>query len=109
MVEKKYNTNGYPSFFVGDLNARPYSPVIETYRQYWKDAYLKVDPDYITGPFATYCDFDVNLDLMTDKRRIDYILYRGATPLTYVCSDKKYDGYYPSDHLPIYSDMLLAQ
>ena len=107
-IEKKYNTKGYPAFLIGDMNARPSDQASETYRTYWSDTYRELTSDKISGPFATYNGFNLKLDLMTDSRRIDYIYYRGATPVSYVCNDKKYDGLYASDHLPIYSDMILA-
>lgn len=106
-MEKKYNPNGYPSFFVGDMNARPAQNSVATYLTYWKDVYLEVGKDNITGPFSTYNDFNTSLDLNKDPRRIDYIYYRNATPLNYVCNDAKYDGCYASDHLPVYSDMKI--
>ena len=57
--------------------------------------------------FSTYNDFDTSLDLNKDPRRIDYIYYRDATPLNYVCNDATYEGCYASDHLPVYSDMKI--
>ena len=30
-MEKKYNLNGYPSFFVGDMNAIPTQKAVKTY------------------------------------------------------------------------------
>ena len=106
-IEKKYNPNGYPSFFVGDMNARPASQTSEIYRKYWKDSYIELYPGRVSGPFTTFCGFNPDLDLETDPRRIDFIYYRGAEPFNYVCSDRMYDGYYPSDHLPVYVDMML--
>ena len=107
-MEKKYNPNGYPSFFVGDMNARPYQNSVKTYLTYWKDVYLEVSGENRKGPFSTYNGFDTSLDLNKDPRRIDYIFYRNATPLNYVCIDKKYGGCFASDHLPVYSDMRIS-
>ena len=107
-MEKKYNPNGYPSFFVGDINARPHHSANQTYLTYWKDVYLEVGSENITGPFSTYNGFNTSLDLNADPRRIDYIYYRNAVPLNYVCNDKTYGGCYASDHLPVYSDMLIS-
>ena len=102
-MEKKYNTKGYPSFFVGDMNADPAESATETYLKHWKDACL--DAPANTGPKATFNSFNLSQDLDDDSRRIDYIYYRNAVPLNYVCDDTKYDGYWPSDHFPVYSDM----
>ena len=105
-MEAKYNPKGYPSFFVGDMNAREGDPASVEYRKYWKDAYQEADDR--KGPFSKFNAFDLSLNLNNDKRRIDYVYYRNATPLNYVCNDKKYGGYYASDHLPVYSDMRIG-
>lgn len=108
-MEKKYNPNGYPSFFVGDMNARPDDPATTEYLKHWKDTRLEVSESAITGPKnCTFNGFDLTRNLYTDVRRIDYVYFRNAVPLNYVCNDKKYDGYYASDHLPVYSDMLVT-
>ena len=104
-VEKKYNPQGYPSFFVGDMNVQPTAPTTKEYLKYWKDSYRETPADMIEGPFSTFNGFVLDRDLNADPRRIDYVYYRNATPVRYVCNDKKYDGYYASDHLPVYVDM----
>lgn len=106
-IEKKYNPDGYPAFFVGDMNARPSSETSAIYRQYWSDAYLELYSNRVNGPFATFNGFSLDRDLMADPRRIDYVYFRGSEPFNYVCSDRKYDGYYASDHLPVYIDTSL--
>ena len=77
------------------------------YRKYWNDVYRSVAPDMIAGPFATYNAFDLDRDLNADTKRLDYIYYRNATPLNYVCNSTKYDSLYASDHLPVYADMVI--
>lgn len=108
-VEKAYNPNGYPAFFAGDLNARPSDPASVIYRTYWNDPYRELPGDKIIGPFATYNGFNLKLNLDVDGRRLDYVYYRNATPQNYVCNDKKYEGYYASDHLPVYSDFVITK
>ena len=98
-MEKQYNPNGYPSFFVGDMNAQPDDPASVTYRTYWNDAYYYAATK--TGPYCTFNGFKLDRDMYTYKKRLDYVYYRNATPLRYVCNDRKYGGYYASDHLPV--------
>ena len=106
-MEKKYNPGGYPSFFVGDMNSKPSGAASVVYRRYWSDAYYAVGEAGRSGPAATYNGWDLELDLYSSDSRIDYIYYRGATPLSYVCSDTRYGGCYPSDHLPVYADFRI--
>ena len=54
-----------------------------------------------------YNAFDLDRDLNVDPKRLDYIYYRNATLLNYVCNSKKYDGLYASDHLSVSADMVL--
>ena len=37
-MEKKFNPKGYPSFFVGDLNARLNHPSHQVFRAWWSDS-----------------------------------------------------------------------
>lgn len=106
-IEKKCNTNGYPAFLLGDMNSRPTDAASVEYRKYWNDVYRSVAPEMIVGPFATYNGFDLDRDLNADPKRLDYIYYRNATPLNYVCNSTKYDNLYASDHLPVYADMVI--
>lgn len=107
--EKRYNPDGYPSFFVGDLNALEYHQCSAVYREHWSDTYLVLDDACKNGIRSTYNAFDLNRNMATNDKRLDYIYFRGgATPLNYVADDQKYAGYYASDHLPIYSDMALS-
>jgi len=101
-MEQQYNTAGYPSFFVGDMNAQPSDPATAVYRQWWNDAYYSNCLKY--GPYCTYNAFNLERDMYTHQNHLDYVYYRGATPLMYMCNDKLYDGYYASDHLPVWAD-----
>ena len=104
-MEKLYNPGGCPSFFVGDMNAQPDDPASVEYRTYWNDAYYSKAPK--TGPYCTFNAFSLERNLYTYRNHLDYVYYRGATPLRYVCNDRLYDGYYASDHLPVYADMKM--
>lgn len=100
-VEKEQNPDGYPSFFIGDMNASPGDAASVTYREYWFDAYQRAAD--VTGPSGTFNGFNVSKD---PTQRVDYIYYRGEVDVDdYVCDNTKYDGFYPSDHCPVYADV----
>lgn len=63
--EKRYNPNGYPSFFVRDMNAREGYKCTKTYRTYWNDVYLELDAAQKSGPFSTFNGLDTSLDSTT--------------------------------------------
>ena len=104
----QYNRNNLPAIFVGDLNTRPESASSEILRKYWTDTYLALPADKKTGPHGTFNSHNVEKDMET-AQRIDYIYTRGeeVQTLNYCCDTRKYDGLYPSDHCPIYSDIVI--
>lgn len=108
-IEEIYNPGGLPSVFVGDLNHYETSDAYKTYVTWWTDAYAYLLPsNKCSGPSGTYNGFELTRD-MNRAGRIDYIFFRGnIVPTSYVCDDSLYDGYYPSDHLPIYCDFELS-
>ena len=106
-IEKKYNQEGLPSFFLGDLNNRPDTPGSQLLRTHWNDSYLVLPSDKKEGSQATFNGHDVNRD-MNSTQRIDYVYFRNdVTPLKYHCSNRKYDGFWPSDHCAVYIDILI--
>jgi len=106
-MEKKYNTKGYPSFFVGDMNARPTYDAIATYKSYWKDAYTSTTSR--TGVENSYNGFSST----SGKYRIDYVFYKSdgdkVSLKAYSCSNKLYSGQYASDHFPVYVDVTIKK
>lgn len=106
-MEKKFNKDGLPAFFLGDLNNRPDTPGSQILRTHWTDSYLYLPQECREGSQATFNGHDVNRDMNTTQR-IDYVYFRnGVTPLKYHCSNKKYDGFWPSDHCAVYVDMKI--
>lgn len=105
---KKYNESKLPAIFLGDLNTRPESESSKILRTYWSDVYMILPSDKRSGPHGTFNSHNVKKD-MEKAPRIDYIyLYGGSiTPLNYCCFTRLYDGLYPSDHCPVYSDILI--
>ena len=105
-MEKKYNTEKLPSFFVGDMNAGSSSDagsVYMTYVSYWKDAYAVLDATKRKGCAGTYNGYANP----TGKSRIDYVFFRGdkLEPQLYTCNNQLYNGLYASDHFPIWVEM----
>lgn len=107
---RMYNPKGLPAFFVGDLNTRPETPSTECLKTYWNDAFLDLPSSAKKGPSGTFNGAQMDRDMET-AIRIDYIYYKGATilPLKYVCNTKTYDGFYPSDHCPVYVDFVIGK
>lgn len=108
-LERTYNPEGYPSVLVGDMNNYATSDAYKTITGWWQDSYTACQAiGKVSGPSGTYNGFDSARD-MNKAGRIDYIFFRGPmTPVQYVCHDALYDGFYPSDHLPIYCDFKLS-
>ncbi len=106
--EKRYNPEGLPSFFVGDMNARESSEegsVYMTYTSWWKDAYMALDASRKSGCSGTFNGYSSP----SGKYRIDYIFFRGTgvTPVQYRCDNKLYDGLYASDHFPVWVEFAI--
>lgn len=80
----------------GDFNAQPKDAPIETIKKSFKDP---LDALALKGPKGTFNAFVIGAAL---DRRIDYIFYRGLTPLKYTHLDeKRANGRWISDHLPV--------
>ena len=79
------------------------------FRSYWNDTFLTVPADVRKGSVGTFNKRGENED-MNAAPRIDYIYYRGEgfKPLGYTCDNRRYEGYYPSDHCPIYADFIVT-
>ena len=103
--EAKFNPDGLPSFFVGDLNTKPESASSTYYRTYWNDTFMTIDPSLREGCEPTYNGFKHE----EGTSRIDFLYYRGAdvTPTYYKCDNTLYDGLYPSDHWPVFADFTI--
>jgi mRNA deadenylase 3'-5' endonuclease subunit Ccr4 len=104
-MEKKYNPSGFPSFFVGDMNAAESTTpgsVYMTYTSHWKDPYNMLDASHRKGSTGTYNGYSYP----NGKSRIDFVFYRGegVEPLLYTCDNTLYGGLYPSDHFPVWVD-----
>ena len=103
--EKRFNPAGLPSFFVGDMNARPEYKATETYRSYWKDSYdTALKRSGASGSFNGYSS-------MSGKYRIDFVYHRGGGIVVdeLTISNKLYDGKYASDHFPVIANCTISK
>ena len=109
-MEKRYNPDGCPSFFLGDFNARETDACSAVYRSWWTDSYHAFDanPGLRLGPDGTFNGWNLHAVPAMD-RRIDFIYYRGKdiTPLSYLSDATRYAGLYPSDHFPVRVDFAV--
>ena len=110
-IEKRYNPEHLPSFFVGDFNAKETDASSEFYRTYWVDAYRSFDADTLRreGPPGTFNGWKPQT-IKGPSRRIDYVYFRGKgiQPLRYVCDDMLFGGNLASDHYPVYVDFRIT-
>lgn len=104
LIEKRYNTDGLPSFLVGDMNAVSSHEMMKTILGYWNDAY--VDAEQRKGVANTFNSYTNP----NGVRRIDYVLYRNVSePSFYCCDNALYNGQYASDHFPVYADFTISR
>jgi len=107
IIEKinKVNIKKYPVIFMGDLNAEPQASPIQYISSIMNDSRL-VGADLVFGNEGTFNGFEFNKPL---TKRIDYIFTskNDFKMLKYaVLSDSK-NCMYPSDHLPVYVEMVV--
>lgn len=111
-MEKKYNPKGWPSFFVGDFNAKETDDASAVYRTHWTDSYhaFDEDPSLREGPEVTFNGWRLE-GPKPGFGRIDFIYFRGkdVTPLRYRCNDTRYDGLFASDHFPVMVDFRIGE
>lgn len=82
----------------GDFNVTPDTDPYANIVKYMDDD-LKKSKTKLTGPYGTFSGFDVNSKL---ERRIDYIFSRKLKVLSYThLDDKRENGLWVSDHLPV--------
>ena len=83
-----------PVFLTGDFNTRPDNPILEPLREVLQDSRESAPS---TDLRATYNGYKKEGNAI-----IDYVLFRGAEPLTYkVLRDKDYGAPFISDHYPV--------
>lgn len=102
-MEKKYNPKGYPSFFVGDFNARVDHPSHKIWREHWNDS-----ADLFGDRQCTMNAFNPDPASWEPVRHIDFIYYRNTdAPVRFEINQTLYDGRCASDHFPVWADFIL--
>ncbi len=106
IVEKinEINSKKYPVVFMGDLNLEPNTNPIKYLSKNFIDS--KYASKIVFGPNGTFNGFDFSKPV---TKRIDYIFVskENIEVLKYaVLSDSK-DCRYPSDHLPVFVELIL--
>ena len=103
-MERQFNPEGLPSFFLGDFNANEADSCSAVHRTHWTDVYHAVEQP--AGPEGTFNAWQ--WPAPAAEHRIDFIYYRGegVSPQAYTCDNTLYGGY-PSDHFPVYADFRI--
>lgn len=105
---KELNKKNYPIIFTGDFNSEPTAERIVNLRKVMTDSRLATEQKPF-GPSGSFNGFKFNEPV---TRLIDYIFVDNSKRIRVkkyaVLSDSK-DLRYPSDHLPIYIEMILEK
>lgn len=102
--EKEINPEGIPFFVVGDMNPLSQEePMLLKMRETFEDTYHSADSLGLrTGPTGTFNGFNPDAEMDTHSKRGDYIFGKGAYSLLgFRTIDTRYEGQYPSDHIPV--------
>ena len=102
--EAAVNTEGLPFFVVGDMNPiAPTEKSMQQLRTVFSDTFQEGDAAGLReGPIGTYNAFNPNANLESQSKRGDYIFAKGDYELKrFRVVDTKYNGQYPSDHIPV--------
>ncbi len=103
---KEINGDDLPVIFMGDLNAEPESDPILSLKSEMNDS-KDISAEKPFGPEGTFNGFLFNEPV---TKRIDYIFVSKSSTIAVkkyaVLSDSK-DLKYPSDHLPVYVELIL--
>ncbi|PCJ94621.1 MAG: endonuclease/exonuclease/phosphatase [Flavobacteriaceae bacterium] len=101
---KKVNKAGYPVILMGDLNSIPGSNPITTITNKLEDTF-EVSTQEHEGPIGTFNGFDASRVL---DNRIDYVFVKNISVISHIhINDKRTDGFFISDHLPVFISLQL--
>ena len=108
IVEKinELNSNNYPIVLMGDLNLEPNTEAIKFLSKELVDS--KYASNLIFGPTGTFNGFNFSKPV---TKRIDYIFVskENIDVLKYAVLSDSEDCRYPSDHLPVFVEILFTK
>lgn len=107
---KDENKDNLPLFVVGDMNPESdEEAALQAFRAAYKDSFRVAEEKGVRqGPKATYQAFDPSRDLnKASSHPSDFIFYTEGDITGFAALTDKFDGYYPSDHLPVIANITL--
>ena len=114
-IDKECNTEKLPTIVMGDMNAWPGQPFLDTMKTHFKDCYEEAAERCATiGTYASSKELETHFE--APRRRIDHIYVRATEKGAFeihrydVNRDKYPIGgkmHYPSDHNPVYVDLTI--
>lgn len=104
---KKINAKlNYPIIFTGDLNAHPKDEPIKILSKELNIA-KEISQTPFYGPSGTFEDYKTD-SIITEQ--LDYIFVHKFNVLNYRhIDDRRDDNYFPSDHLPVFSEIQIQK
>lgn len=104
------NTDGLPIFVVGDMNPESdEEPALKAFRAAYKDAFRVADEKGVReGPKGTFQAFDPNRNLdAASSHPSDLVFFTKGDVRSFKALTDKFEGYYPSDHLPVVAKIVI--
>ena len=99
---KEVNNNAYPVILMGDFNLEPDHPSVHFIEKYLNDS--RKASKICFGPKGTFNGFNFCEPV---TRRIDYIFVSKEISVSkYAVLSDSWDMKYPSDHLPVFVELL---
>lgn len=107
---REENKDNLPIFVVGDMNPESdEEAALQAFRAAYKDSFRVAEEKGVRqGPKATYQAFDPSRDLnKASSHPSDFVFYTDGDITGFAALTDKFNGYYPSDHLPVIASITL--
>lgn len=101
------NTQGFPVILMGDFNSLPNSAVVKEFNKDFNVS-RRISKTAPFGPEGTFNNFDFGEQ---KDQRIDYIMISKKSPITvekYAVLRDSRNHRYPSDHFPVYAEIVFT-